>query len=448
MKIPYDLFQKLNILKPSSGLLLPILIGLGGMVLFIPTQLMSSKLRKHIQEESIQKRARNIESLARNAVPREQYRLEQQRMKVYADDANHIALLARQSTQRELLSYKIFPQPKGTSQFIFQDFGQHFCQRIDKLVAGLNATDCPTETELQRALESSPQRSPTGRYSPLSFSRRLNVPTRTFTMPYGWWDSVKATIIDEICREKAESASVYANPADLSGYEYWKNYRYSAGMEKATEECWYYQLAYWVIEDVLNTVEAMNARAGSNSILTSPVKRLMSVNFDIGKMKRRRTSSVFERLKMQRTSRDQRQVVNDKPGYLLSPKDAVIDTCTGRYCDDDIDVIHFNVVVVVSSKAVLPFMQTLCSAKEHKFAGYFGDQPVQTFKHNQITILESKIRSIDPQDENHRLYRYGGDAVVELDLICEYVFNRAGYEEIKPPSIKEAQKVAEQPEKK
>jgi len=33
-------------------------------------------------------------------------------------------------------------------------------------------------------------------------------------------------------------------------------------------------------------------------------------------------------------------------------------------------------------------------------------------------------------------YRYGDEAVVRLDLICEYIFNRDGYDKIKPESIK------------
>jgi hypothetical protein len=37
---------------------------------------------------------------------------------------------------------------------------------------------------------------------------------------------------------------------------------------------------------------------------------------------------------------------------------------------------------------------------------------------------------------SHQLYRYGQDAVVELNLICEYLFEKAGYEAIIPGAIK------------
>jgi len=62
-------------------------------------------------------------------------------------------------------------------------------------------------------------------------------------------------------------------------------------------------------------------------------------------------------------------------------------------------------------------------------------EPEQEFKHNQITILETSIRPIDPQDKGHNLYRYGEDAVVELELVCEYLLHRESYEQIKPKTV-------------
>jgi hypothetical protein len=82
-------------------------------------------------------------------------------------------------------------------------------------------------------------------------------------------------------------------------------------------------------------------------------------------------------------------------------------------------------------------MKELCSARQHKFKGYFEEGPEQTFKHNQITILESTIKAVDPESQDHYYYRYGEDAAVELDLIGEYVFNKAAYEPIKPQAIKD-----------
>ena len=126
------------------------------------------------------------------------------------------------------------------------------------------------------------------------------------------------------------------------------------------------------------------------------------------------------------------------PSYVLSANEGLVESCTGRFTNDDIDVVHFNVIVVVNVKAVLPFMQQLCRPKQHKFRGFSNDAVEQTFKHNQITVLESSIEPVDRKDKEHSLYRYGEDAVVILDLICEYIFNKNSYDEIKPESVKES----------
>jgi hypothetical protein len=139
-----------------------------------------------------------------------------------------------------------------------------------------------------------------------------------------------------------------------------------------------------------------------------------------------------------------RAVDNTRPSYVLSSFEGLAEPHTGRFSDNDIDVVHFNVVAVVSTKAILPFMQQLCSAKRHKFRGFSGEEQEQIFKHNQITILESNIRLIDQEDKTHDLYRYGEDAVVELDLICEYILDRSGYDEIKPESVKVESAVEEE----
>jgi len=403
-----DLVQRLSFLKNYSSLILPVIIILVGVLLFIPTQLMSSKLKKQMAAESITI-GKRVQSLSKNTVARNQWEVEKEYQQAYKRDADQTLLLAKQSTQRELLSYKIFPEPKDTSTLIFEGFGQQFREAVDGLIARVNARDCPTDAELNRSLQGSNLRFRGG-------MGRGGL--------YGRLSDVEATIRDVLCREKAESASVYANPADLSGYEFWDEYEY-AGRDEAVKDCWYWQLGYWVIEDVIDTIGALNS--GSNSVFTSPVKQLLAVSFTITD---RRVRGRGRGIGIGRV------VDVTRPKYVLSSMEALAEPCTARFYDDDIDVVHFNVVVLVSTKAILPFMQQLCSAKQHKFRGFFGNEQEQIFRHNQITILESDIRSIDRENETHRLYRYGEDAVVELDLICEYIFNKSGYDAIKPESVK------------
>ncbi len=441
----------LSVFKTHSSLLVPVVIGLVGVLLFIPTLLMSSKLKERMADESITKRGRQIRLLSRSAVAREQWKVERAYQQEHKKDANAIEDLARHITQRELLSYKIFPVPKDSSQFIFEEFGQQFRGAIDKLMARINAGGCPTQAELEKSLQSSLGR-------PRSFSDWDDV----VGMSYGRLGGARAEIRDAICRARAESVSVYANPINLSGYGFWGKYEY-AGMDEAVKDCWYHQLGYWIIEDVIDTIDTMNS--GSNSVFTSPVKRLLGVGFtSIDDVTGMAYSSVISAGRY--TGRE--RVTRDKPGYVLSIRDGLIDPWTGRTCNDDIDVVHFNVRVVVSAKEILPFMRQLCSAKQHKFKGFFDEGQEQIFKHNQITILESKIglvvqggveyegtRGLYEYGEyeeygegtgglygskgNHDLYRYGEDAVVELDLICEYIFNKKGYDEIKPELVKKGE---------
>ena len=408
MDIPQfkDVIEKLSVFKRHSSLFVPVVVGLVGALLFVPAQLMSSRLKAQISEESITNRSRQVASLRQNAVARTQWSVERERQKAYQSDANQISLLAKELTQRQLLSDKIFPEPKDTSILLFKEFGQRFRSGVDEHLKGVNAGECPTKAELERSLGGL---TGGGRRRGSRLSRSA-------------WSGAGIEIEDALCRAKAESASVYINPINLSGYVYWGEFQY-AGTPEAIKACWYYQLAYWIIEDIIDTIDAMNS--GSDSVFESPAKRFLDVSFDTG------VGSIY---------RSREKTAVGQPGYVLTIDDGLVVPWTSRVCNDDIDVVHFNVRVIVSTKAVLQFMQQLCSAKRHIIRESGGQiQGPRYAKHNQITILESEITSIDRRDEIHSLYRYGEDAVVELDLICEYVFSKKGYDELKPESVKKSQ---------
>jgi len=86
----------------------------------------------------------------------------------------------------------------------------------------------------------------------------------------------------------------------------------------------------------------------------------------------------------------------------------------------------------------MSFIKELCTEKSHTYKeGYSASGPERVFKHNQITVLQSTIESVDRTAPEHEFYRYGDSAVVQLSLICEYIFNRSGYDRIKPEPVKE-----------
>ena len=403
-----NISKKISFLKDYSSLLIPAGIIVAAIAMLTLSSLVGRGLKEEVTNASV-KPGKRIESLIKNAVARGQWKEERVYQNAFAEDVNAIALLAHQSGQRELLTYKILPEPKDVSAFIFDEFGKQFIKAADVLLSGINAVDCPTETELKRSLKDHDSR---------SFEKGLRRSSKNSI-------NVDSKIKDALCRTKAESGSVYANVADLSGYTFWEEYEYAA-REKAIEDCWYWQLGYWIIEDVINTIEALNS--GTESVYSSPVKRLIGVSLGANSSAgggRRRVSE------------------GDRPSYIISKEDWLTIPFTMRVSNDDIDVVHFSLSVIVGAKEVLKFKNELCAAKQHKFKGWFGEKQEKTFKHNQITILASGVESIDREDSEHELFRYGDDAIVKLDLVCEYIFNKASYEGIKPESIKESSKEPE-----
>jgi hypothetical protein len=290
---------------------------------------------------------------------------------------------------------------------------------VDKHLQDVNAGECPTKEELDRSLGS------LGGGVRSSGGRRLS---------RGALSGAGDEIINALCRSKAESASVYINPINLSGYLFWEDYQYT-GTQEAVEDSWYSQLAYWIIEDIIDTIGAVNS--GSNSVFESPVKRLLSIGFTSTEGV---TGRVIRNVSWGGATRSTGRIARDMPTYVLTIDDGLTVPWTSRVCNDDIDVVHFNVRIIVTTKAVLRFMQQLCSSKRHvvRESGEQIQGP-RYAKHNQITILESEITSINRQGVTHEYYRYGEDAVVELDLICEYVFSTKGYDDIKPESVKQSQ---------
>jgi len=403
------------ILRDYTSLVMPlVLIAVAVIMLLATPLLMGSKLQKKIDENSV-RLARRIETLRSEAVPGEQWKVVQEYQKAHRADANQISQLAQQTTQRELLSYKIFPEPRRDESLgIYQEFGQRYRASIDAMLEQLNATECPTEQEVQDILATS---------SPGARTMGSGMP---FPSGGGGFSrsKVETMIADVVCTERAKSASMYAVASDLAGYHYWQpeeggregeTFEYT-GIEESVEACWYWQLGHWIIEDVATTISALNG--DSDSVLTSPVKRLVSVRFDRSGMSSRASDS-------------------GRPEYVILKQNQQPAALTLRTCNGDTDVVHFDLSVIVSNRDVLRFMRELCSGKTHRFRGYLGNEPEQIFQHNQITILASRTEAVQREGSEHALYRYGDDAVVRLDLECEYIFKRSGYEDIMPASVKE-----------
>jgi hypothetical protein len=267
-----DILQKLSVFKNNIPLLMSVIIILIAVILFIPQHLMSAKLRSEIQKNSVNT-GKRIDTELNSALSTGTWIGEQKYQEQHAEDANEIALLARQTTMRELLSYNVFRDPNTiSSTVVFREFGQHYRKAIDDLLIRVRAGDCPTEEEIKQGIEDSAVnsrlrrgrgmmggmmgrgmmgdsmgppssmrgqtammgRSPYGMgYGGGLYRRGSGASSRGFLSRSFMMGELEGMIIDEICRERAKSLSVYAYPSDLSGYNFWADYKLAVEPNKA-----------------------------------------------------------------------------------------------------------------------------------------------------------------------------------------------------------------------
>jgi len=416
-----EVLKKLSFLKNNLALLVPILIVIFSALLFIPTKLLSARLQNTMQQQSV-KTAGDIDRLIREVAAAGQAEAMEGYLNAYRQDPCDIAELMKQTTMRELLTYRIFPDTNETSPLLFDPVRREFMAGVDEMIRRLGAGSPPSDGDIDAALESSRGgRSVYGR----SAAGGGGVPGYGGGRNFRTMTEMDRRIVGKLCEDRARAVRVYASPADLDGYSFWSDWKFE-DKKKAIRQSWYWQMAYWVLEDVTDTIEQMNKNA--TSVLDSPVKRIMAVSFTQSKQGSRMIGG--RRRIVRKANLDQ------FPSYVINLKTAMAaPPCTGRFSNEDTDSMHFQLHVLVSADQVMPFLQELCSAKTHKFRGWYGEKQEQTFKHNQITVLESSIIPVDLEDPDHGSYRYGSGAVVGLDLICEYLFIKDGYEEVKPKEI-------------
>lgn len=418
-----EVLKKLSFLKNNLALLVPILIVLFSALLFIPTKLLSARLQNTIQQQSV-KTATDIDRLIREVAAAGQAQALEGYLNAYRKDPCDIAELMKQTTMRELLTYRIFPDTNETSPLLFDPVRREYLAGVEAMIRRLGAGDPPSDGDIDAALAKSRGGRSIygggavgGGVPGYGYGTGRNFRTMT---------EMDRRIVGKLCEDRARTLRLYASPADLDGYSFWSDWKFE-DRKKAIRQSWYWQMAYWILEDITDTIEQMNKNG--TSVLDSPVKRIMAVSFTQSKQASRMIGG--RRRGIRKASLDQ------FPSYAINLKTAMAaPPCTGRFCNEETDSMHFQLHVLVSADQVMPFIQELCSAKTHKFRGWYGEKPEQTFKHNQITILESSIIPVDLEDPDHGSYRYGDESVVGLDLICEYLFIKAGYEEVKPQEIK------------
>ncbi|MCF7972873.1 MAG: hypothetical protein K9N55_03560 [Phycisphaerae bacterium] len=450
------ILEKLGFLRNNLALLVPIVLVVVAGLLFIPTTLFSRSLDKKIQSESVSKGDRLDRLMQNGVVAEDQYLTVKQELEGNAQDANEMKRLNKECVERSLLSYRIFPKPKDMASQKYEDFANAFCGGILDMIRGSKGTVPPTPEDLGMDAgmmglgaggSGGMGRNLYGRGAE-GMMGRGGMTGRDTMMRGGAGVGVGAMedfakqardIQDAVCSDKALSGAVYITPADISGYDFWSTYVYNTGRDEAIKTCWIWQHGYWIVEDVFQTLAQCNQ--GSDTVFSSPVKRLVSLKYEQdlsldmagGRGMGRGMDMGYPMRSMGGGFQNQ-----NMPKFVKTGSQSLATPPTARYTNDEYNIIHFNVSVVVEASYQVEFMKALCSEKKHTFTGFDGDQPEQTFKHNQITILAIQTKPVVRKDMTHIFYRYGEDAVVELSLTCEYLLPKAGYADLVPEVLKES----------
>lgn len=382
----------MDFIKRYLSIIIPGAILVVGLVFVVLMFMVNSGVSADVKD-SISK-GNMVMQLAGDVPPKEQLTIESSYQGKHQEDADKIEQMFLATTTRALISYDVFPKPLDTSRQIFTNYGKSYEKAIEAIIASMSAADAPSEAEIAAVTASTGNRSRT---------------------------EESDLIVDAFCKDKALKAKVYASPTLLPWFDFWRNYNF-VSQKIAIEDCWNSQVAFWVYEDITESVNALNKDA--RSIMDGPLKRIIGINF---------MQSADNT--MARTSRN---ITMDVPSYITekNPPILIEDSWTARKCNEDVDVIHFSLSVVVAVDKVPDFMKSLCSAKTHKFSGWDGKASAKECSRNQITILSFNTVPIDRLDQNHKFYRYGSSAVVQWTGVCEYIFARKAYDPIMPESIK------------
>lgn len=404
-----------NFVKKYAALLPPIGLLILAILLLLPTMWLGGKVKGEM--ETSVKQAQTIRSLKSDVPSKDAPAQFKQYMDRLEDEVKRVDALIEQSSQRELIAYNIFPEPTDTSSQVYVEYGKSYQKVIEGLLTAMNALDAPTDAEI---------RSQTGA------GRQPGIGGNVGYAPGGGVQrsASQDPMVSALCIARAEKISVYANPSSFLWYDFWQKFKFE-GKDPALQDCWNSQIALWIYDDIVKTIQGINA--GSVKVSTSPVKRLLGVSFSGPVQVMGGQTAYYE------MGRGQTTAGRDNLNYVSStlPSNFMTEPWTGRIGGPDYDVIHFAVSIIVDNRFVLGFMRELCSEKEHSFREEFkADGNLVPSRHNQITILRNAVHVVGKDDPAHDLYHYGSGAVMRLDLVCEYLLSRKGYDAIKPQPVK------------
>src|SRR3989339_2164938 len=145
-----DIGKKLGNLKDYASLIVPVIIIVFAIIFLVVSSILGGKLLEKVEAESLSN-AKRIKGY-QDVPPKEQWQVEAAFQASREQDANQISNLVIETTMRELLKYKMFPEPNDKSTLIFSDFGHKYQLAVEKLIESVNGRDCPSETDIEQHL--------------------------------------------------------------------------------------------------------------------------------------------------------------------------------------------------------------------------------------------------------------------------------------------------------
>ncbi len=337
------------------------------------------------------------------------------------------------TTDRPLIFDGVFPKPSGlTFDNLYQDFSGMYCDLVDGYLKTLNAGSRPSVVDEEAVRSKIDSTSSVG-----GGIRGLNSNAATNT---------GADIqVNELRKERSRKISIYANHNSFFAYEFWRNFQLDKN-DTMLKNSWYTQIGHWIQEDVVHAIRDINYP--SRSVAKSPVKRLIEISFG-GPAFSGRPSVSDDKRKAEIVTRRVNNSVYMTPEYLrarASKAGASGKGSSGSYgqmtyawtkrsSDKLVDVVHFEIAVVIDSTRINDFIDVLQSDKFTEDVSGNGEI-TKTNRRNQMTVLQIQLDPLNITEEEKGGFFYGPSSLKVLRVICEYTFYREGYDRYMPEMVK------------
>ena len=237
------------------------------------------------------------------------------------------------------------------------------------------------------------------------------------------------------------------------------------------EDCWFGQLSYWIQQDLAQVISKLNEDAADQltqtpNVKNAAVKRIISVHVDpfyfIGEKKQQTGLSAGMPAQAGRLPGFGGMGLGGPPGMPGAPpyggqgvgpgygtptsgtgstarqakkgriyKD---DPFTARFSDDKADVLHFTFSLVIDSRKINQFLDTLAHRNLYTILSVSIARQDLSVDGKKLP-RDNRAGRFDPVSDAREDLLYGPDPVVRIDVAAEALFLRSLYGEMMPKSV-------------